>query len=104
MLSAAGMQTGIVVSYDKTLKKNTSQRYVNGKFSEYIDIDGKSNTKIESEDKSLYVKPIDQYIKRNRDGSYTVTNLYARNTDGLSLFLMMLKLREVTVSTVYGVH
>jgi len=83
LVSNSGLQNGVVAVSDHTATETLSQKWENGKLTESIEHEGRTNTSLKSSEMVLHIKDIDEYWQTDSRGNYNITKLYARAETGI---------------------
>lgn len=84
LVSNSGLQNGVVAVSDHEATETLSQKWENGKLTERIEHEGRTNTSLKGSEMVLHIKDIDEYWKMDSRGNYNITKLYARSETGIT--------------------
>ncbi len=99
LLSETGLRNGAVIVSNTDSKRSTSQVWNNGRLTEQIDYDSETTNTVRGREVNLFVENIAEYWKKDYNGNYHLTVLYAKSElNQAPLF------DDVEVTTKYGAH
>lgn len=99
LLSETGLKNGVVVVSDYKSQEHLLQQWNNGRLSEQLDYEAKTESSARSTEVKLYVENIAEYWECDRTGNYYLTKLYAKSElEQAPLF------DNVELTTRYGAH
>lgn len=99
LISSTGLANGVVVSSEWHSNEQLSQVWENGKLAERITNDAQTITSTKGEEVKLYISNIDEYWRRDKQGIYHLTRLYAKSRVGATA-----RFDNVELTTKYGMR
>lgn len=82
LISSSGLSRGVIVSSDYKSKEKLSQEWINGKLTERVDYNSRTDISAKSKESEIFVENIDEYWTCDNTGTYYLTKLYAKSELG----------------------
>ena len=99
LISSTGLANGVIISSEWHSNEQLSQVWENGKLSEQITHNTTTIASTKSEEVKLYISSIDEYWRRDKQGIYHLTRLYAKSKIGATA-----RFDNVELTTKYGLR
>lgn len=99
LIASTGLASGVIVSSERNSNEQLSQVWENGRLTEQITNYAQTLTSIQSEEVKLYISSIDEYWRRDKQGIYHLTRLYAKSKVGATVHF-----DNVELTTKYGMR
>lgn len=80
LVAHAGLANGVVCVSNNDSRERLSQVWENGRLTERILYDSRTDSRMESDAVTLHVENVAEYWERDRSGNYLLTKLFARST------------------------
>lgn len=99
LISSTGLANGVIVSSEWHSNEQLSQVWENGRLAERITNDAQTITSAKGEEVKLHISNIDEYWRRDKQGIYHLTKLYAKSNLGYEAHF-----DDVELTTKYGIR